>query len=214
MHANNDHFFITKENLEKLIENKPLEHIASALKTNIDSGITGDQNDLRLRRASFGSNFISQPPSPQTTNFKRLIFDAFKDTTILLLLCCATLSLIIGIKTNGLAEAIIDAALILLAASFVLTFSAMFRFFKTKWTIKKSSRLENSLSVIRNGNIYKVPESEVVVGDIVWLQTGDRVPADGILIDLEKREHERKDEWRYEGICDGISGEEGELGGD
>lgn len=38
---------------------------------------------------------------------------------------------------------------------------------------------------------------------------------------LEKREHERKDEqkmndeWRYEGICDGISGEEeGELGGD
>lgn len=192
MKANNiehDEFLISKETLARLVENNHtctqpfFEHIVSALKTNIDSGITGDQNDLQLRRTSFGSNFTFQPPSPQVSaTFKRLLFDAFRDTTILLLLCCAALSLVIGIKTNGPTEAIIDVALIFLATSFVLTFGAAFRFFKTRFKNKKLN-LKKAISVVRNGNFFKISEYEVVVGDIVHLETGDRVPADGMSID-------------------------------
>ncbi|KAI3456833.1 hypothetical protein Pfo_013496 [Paulownia fortunei] len=186
-------FLISKERLAELVEinhTDPLqqcggiENIVSALKTNIDTGIIGDQRDLHFRRKAFGSNLSLQEWSPQKTkHLKQLFVDAFRDTTIILILCCAMLSLAIGIKRNGLEEGLIDGAMIFLAISLVVSFGAIFRFFKARWMIKKSLKHKKFLWVVRNGKAQKIHESDVVVGDIVCLQTGDQVPADGILID-------------------------------
>ncbi|KAH6778584.1 hypothetical protein C2S51_009896 [Perilla frutescens var. frutescens] len=191
-----DQFLITREMLAEVVETNSgealqrcggLDSIVSALRSNVDAGILGDQGDLHFRRQAFGSNSnpLRRPP-PTTTIFKHikhLFSHAFKDSTILLLLCCATLSLAIGVKTNGAAEGFIDGAMILLAISLVVSFGGLVRFFKARLTMIKIKKSANKgISVVRNGVACKILESELVVGDIVWLQSGDRVPADGILI--------------------------------
>lgn len=39
------------------------------------------------------------------------------------------------------------------------------------------------IKVLRNGNIHEIPKREIVVGDIVVLETGEEIPADGELIE-------------------------------
>ncbi|NLZ72775.1 MAG: calcium-translocating P-type ATPase, PMCA-type, partial [Bacteroidales bacterium] len=41
----------------------------------------------------------------------------------------------------------------------------------------------NSIKVIRNGHVIQVPRKDIVVGDVVLLETGDEVPADGVLLE-------------------------------
>ncbi|XP_042003859.1 calcium-transporting ATPase 12, plasma membrane-type-like [Salvia splendens] len=136
-----------------------IEYIASALRTNIEVGIVGDADDLKSRCEAFGSNMPTSQPQPHS--IKRILQDALRDTTIILLLCCAMLSLAIGIKINGAAEGVAYALLLLLALSSVVCFAAAARFVRERWMIRKFSKQ---------------------IGDIVWLSPGDRIPADGIFV--------------------------------
>lgn len=109
-----------------------LQQLFDALETNNISGILGDSNDLYRRRESFGSNNNFNSPSSSSCvtkkSFLKLTLEAFKDTTFVLLLCCVVLSLVIGIKRNGLQEALFDFAIIFLPIFFVLNFSIIFRY--------------------------------------------------------------------------------------
>ncbi|KAG6411702.1 hypothetical protein SASPL_129786 [Salvia splendens] len=144
-----EEYLVTREILAEAVERNcrdaldhygGIEYIASALRTNIEVGIVGDAADLKSRCEAFGSNMPTSQPQPHS--IKRILQDALRDTTIILLLCCVMLSLAIGIKINGAAEVL----------------------------------------VVRNGLVDAILESELVVGDIVWLSTGDRIPADGIFV--------------------------------
>lgn len=62
-------------------------------------------------------------------------------------------------------------------------FTFDYRFFKERWISKRRlSRKKKVIRVLRHQQILQIPSSEVVVGDIVLLECGDHVPADGILI--------------------------------
>ncbi|XP_059284931.1 calcium-transporting ATPase 12, plasma membrane-type-like [Lycium ferocissimum] len=165
-------------------QNFSIQQLFHALETNPTSGILGDSNDLYRRRKSFGSNNnFSSSSSITQKSFHKLTLEAFKDTTIILLLCCAVLSLVIGIKSNGLQEGIFDVAIIFLPIFFVVNFSVTFRFFKARWISKKRMAHKNKvIRVLRHQQLQQIPTSELVVGDIVFLESGDEVPADGILI--------------------------------
>ncbi|CAN4102637.1 unnamed protein product [Withania somnifera] len=160
-----------------------LQQLFHALETNTTCGILGDSNDLYRRRRSFGSNNNFYSPSVTKKSFCKLTLEAFKDTTVILLLCCLVLSLVIGIKRNGLQEALFDFAIIFLPIFLVLNFSAAYRFFKARWISKKrTSRKKKVIRVLRHQQLLQIPSSEVVVGDIVFLESGDQVPADGVFI--------------------------------
>ncbi|UXI20155.1 hypothetical protein NH340_JMT06098 [Sarcoptes scabiei] len=66
------------------------------------------------------------------------------------------------------------------------------KFFKIKQKLLLSSALqkrlekENKINVLRNGNIYEIPISDLVVGDICIINYGDIIPADGILLECNE----------------------------
>ncbi|XP_059669247.1 calcium-transporting ATPase 12, plasma membrane-type-like [Cornus florida] len=193
-------FGLSQEKLAELVELNDINYIhqhyggingiAAALDTNIHTGIRGDGKDLRCRHEAFGSNLNFEDKS--SSNARKgtlywLMCDAFKDSTVILLLCCATLSLVIGIKRNGLEEGIVDGAIMILAIDIVVIFSviSIFRKARRNKMIKQQlSREKTAISkVIRGGKVQLFAVHEVVVGDIVCLKTGDTVPADGLFID-------------------------------
>ena len=106
--------------------------------------------------------------------------EKFKDPIIRILLVAAALSLIISILHNEYAETIGIIAAILLATGVGFWF---------EMDANKKFKLLNQVNddilvkVIRDGNIQEVPKKDIVVGDIVVLETGEEVPADGDLLE-------------------------------
>ena len=70
-----------------------VDRLASGLK--IESGIQGNIEDIAHRHEAFGTNTYKRP---STKSFFHFVVEAFKDLTILILLGCAVLFLVFGIK--------------------------------------------------------------------------------------------------------------------
>ncbi|KAL2473103.1 putative calcium-transporting ATPase 13 [Forsythia ovata] len=159
--------------------------IMAALQTNAETGIRGDAGDLYRRHKAFGPNlYLEEQPFPAAVDgFYSLALKSLKDTTIILLLGCAVLSLVIGIKRNGPVEGLLDGAIIFSAISFVLYFGLICRLIKSRIRRRRLSKNLKLSCVVRHGKILKVSDSEVVVGDVVFLQAGNHVPADGLFIE-------------------------------
>jgi Ca2+-transporting ATPase len=99
-----------------------------------------------------------------------LFFSQFKDVMILILLTAAGVSFVIG----DLKDSVVILVIILLNA--IIGFAQEYRAEKAMVALKKMSALTSR--VRRNGNVIEVGSSELVVGDIVLLETGNIVPAD------------------------------------
>ncbi|XP_028127082.1 calcium-transporting ATPase 12, plasma membrane-type-like [Camellia sinensis] len=177
-------FKIAQERLSELVHANDIHGIAAALETNIDAGISGDVRDLHRRHRAFGPNLNFEDQSSLVAKgFYQILLEAFKNTTVILLLCCAMLSLAIGIKRNGLQEGFRDGAIIFLAIFIVVNVGCICRFFKAKRMRKLARDRKVEVVVMRNSKTQQISASEIVVGDILRLKTGDRVSADGLLID-------------------------------
>ena len=93
--------------------------MALILETDLKNGINGCEADLIHRQSVFGANKYQKPPPKR---FLRFVFNAFKDTTILILLACAVLSLGFGIKQHGWEDGWYDGGSIILAVFLVVVF--------------------------------------------------------------------------------------------
>ncbi|KAL7220336.1 hypothetical protein ACSBR2_013255 [Camellia fascicularis] len=174
---------VNKKNLTQLVEKYDgVEGLASSLKTNLEHGINGDdEEDISSRHEAFGTNTYQRPP---TKGFYRFVWEALKDPTIIILLVCAALSLGFGIKVNGLKEGWYDGGSIFVAVFLVIAVSAGSNFKQNRQFLKLSKVSNNILiDVVRNGRRQQVSIFEIVVGDVVCLKIGDQVPADGLFID-------------------------------
>ncbi|XAR67385.1 Calcium-transporting ATPase [Bertholletia excelsa] len=149
-----------------------LEGVAAALRTHLGNGIVGDDDDLGLRKAAFGSN---QLPGFDPV---RIIFNFLKDTYTILLFA-ATLSVMLGIVEHGFKTGWRDGVMVFL----VVLISGFIQLRKARNQFRTLT-VNNSFDVyvVRNGQSRKLPSSEIVVGDVVILGPGDRVPADGLFI--------------------------------
>ncbi|KAH6767766.1 ATPase E1-E2 type family protein / haloacid dehalogenase-like hydrolase family protein [Perilla frutescens var. hirtella] len=98
-----------------------IEAIARLLRTNTESGVDGDDEGLRRRRIAFGSNTYEKPKPKGLLHF---VVEAFKDTTILILLACAVLSLAFGIREHGAKEGWYEGGSIFVAVFLVVAVSA------------------------------------------------------------------------------------------
>ncbi|XP_024015071.1 putative calcium-transporting ATPase 13, plasma membrane-type [Eutrema salsugineum] len=183
-------FKIDQETLNDLVKNKNQEKLdslggpnglVSALKTNTRLGINEEADEIQVRRSTFGSNTYTRPPSKSLIHF---VIEAFKDLTILILLACATLSLGFGIKEHGLKEGWYDGGSIFVAVFLVVAVSAVSNFRQNRQFDKLSKVSSNiKIDVVRNGRRQEISIFDIVVGDIVCLNIGDQVPADGVFVE-------------------------------
>ncbi len=129
-------------------------------------------------RKRYGENRIT--PAQKTPLWKQYL-DKFKDSTILVLCFCALLAIAIGLYKNEIPYdgfAIIIAVIISTAVSFWSEYKA-----DKAFEILKSDNENISVKVIRSGILKVISTVDLVAGDIIQLESGDKIPADAVFID-------------------------------
>ena len=143
-----------------------------------ESHLTGltDQEVIASREKN-GVNLLTPPKRP---SIWKLYLEKFQDPVIRVLLVAAVFSLIISIIENEYAETIGIFFAIFLATGigFYFEYDA-----NKKFDLLNAVGEETPVTVIRNGKIKEIPRKDIVVGDIVILNTGEEVPADGTLVE-------------------------------
>ena len=140
-----------------------------------NNGLTNEQ--VIINREKYGKNTFTK--KKQDTFFK-LLMETFSDPIIKILLIALGIKTIFLIRdfdwyeTVGIVLAIMVASLI----SSISEYGSMRAFNK----LTEESSLIN-VKVKRDGKKIQIPISEVVVDDLVLLESGDKIPADGIIID-------------------------------
>nr|WP_300792559.1 calcium-translocating P-type ATPase, PMCA-type [uncultured Bacteroides sp.] len=139
------------------------------------NGLT-DQEVIASRQ-KYGENLLTPPKRP---SIWKLYLEKFQDPVIRVLLVAAVFSLIISIIENEYAETIGIFFAIFLATGigFYFEYDA-----NKKFDLLNAVGEETPVTVIRNGKVKEIPRKEIVVGDIVILNTGDEIPADGTLME-------------------------------
>ncbi|MCD8072349.1 MAG: calcium-translocating P-type ATPase, PMCA-type [Alistipes sp.] len=110
----------------------------------------------------------------------RLFLGKFNDPIIKLLLAAALLSLVVGIVDGHYSETIgiICAVLLATCVSFWFEYDARKRFEVLNVVDDRAP-----VKAIRDGEVVRVPKNEIVVGDVILLESGDEVPADARLLE-------------------------------
>lgn len=143
---------------------KTADEILELLGSNVRSGLEDDE--ITSRQKIYTNQLLVA-----RRNHPLIIFlKQFTDTMVLVLLAATVISGVIGAMT----DAITIMAIVVLNA--VLGFIQEFRAERSLQAIKKM--VAPSARALRNGKHISVPASELVPGDIVFLEAGDRVPAD------------------------------------
>ncbi|KAB2625348.1 calcium-transporting ATPase 13 [Pyrus ussuriensis x Pyrus communis] len=174
---------VKDKNLDRVQQLGGVEGVASSLKVDAGHGIQGDHDgeDIARRQEVFGSNTYKIPPPKGLFHF---VWEAFKDLTILILIGCAALSLGSGMHNHGLKEGWIHEGSIFPDIILVIAVSAVSNYRQNRQFHKMSEVSDNvqveALRCCRRQNILK---SEIVVGDVIFLNVGDQVPADGLFLD-------------------------------
>ncbi len=128
-------------------------------------------------RQKHGENVLTPPKRP---SMWRLYLEKFSDPVIRILLVAAFFSLIIAVWENEYIETIGIFFAIFLATGigFYFEYDAA-----RKFDLLNAVADDTLVPVRRNGQILEIPKREIVVGDIVLLNTGDEIPADGELVE-------------------------------
>ncbi|CAJ1936797.1 unnamed protein product [Sphenostylis stenocarpa] len=172
---------VREKMLESLTQFGGVKELAALLETDLKRGISDDNDDIDHRKRVFGVNVFTEPPSK---GFLSFVLEAFQDTTIIILLVCAVLSLGFGIKQHGWKVGWYDGGSIIIAVILVIVVSSVSNFNQSRQFKKLSAKSGNiGVEVVRGGRRQSVSIFEVVVGDIVYLKIGDQVPADGLFLE-------------------------------
>lgn len=171
---------VEEENLDQLRSFGGVDGVVAALKSDAKNGIKDDNLDVYDRRMTYGSNKYVRPPA---RSFFYFVLKAFKDPMIILVVVCSALSLGFGIRKHGLARGWSDGGSIFLAVFLVIIASSVSNFWPNK-QFNKLSQISYSMKVevVRSGWRQHIPVDQIVVGDVVCLRTGDKVPADGLFL--------------------------------
>lgn len=149
--------------------NKTAEEVQKELNGSLES-LTCEQ--AKANQEKYGFNELTEGKKKSTL---QIFLEQFKDVLVIILIISAIVSMALGEKES--------AAVILV----VITMNAILG---TVQTIKAEHSLSSlkqlsapNAKVLRGGNVIEIPSREVTVGDIVKLEAGDAVPADGRIIE-------------------------------
>lgn len=146
-------------------------------------GLTDEQ--VKQSREQHGRNVLTPP---QRTSLWKLYLDKYRDPIIQILLVAAFISLILAFIEKNYMETIGIFVAVFLATTVGFYFE---RDAAKKFNLLTALSEEQPVKVRRNGKVMEIPRHDVVVGDVVLVEVGDEVPADGELIvcnDLQMNE--------------------------
>lgn len=150
--------------------NKSINETLKYLNVNQESGL--NTSDVESRRKKYGFNEFQIKEGKSILDE---IFDSVMEPMILILLAAAVISAFAG-ETH-------DAIGILVAVLLGLSIGAITEG-KSKKAAQALSKLTKNIEVkvLREGNVHTIPKKDLVPGDIVYIESGDMIPADGRLI--------------------------------
>lgn len=137
-------------------------------------GLTDEQ--VKQSREQHGKNVLTPP---QRTSLWKLYLDKYRDPIIQILLVAAFVSLILAFIEKNFMETIGIFVAVFLATTVGFYFE---RDAAKKFNLLTALCEEQPVKVRRNGKVMEIPRHDVVVGDVVLVEVGDEVPADGELI--------------------------------
>ena len=137
-------------------------------------GLTDEQ--VKQSRELHGKNVLTPP---QRTSLWKLYLDKYRDPIIQILLVAAFVSLILAFIEKNFMETIGIFVAVFLATTVGFYFE---RDAAKKFNLLTALSEEQPVKVRRNGKVMEIPRHDVVVGDVVLVEVGDEVPADGELI--------------------------------
>lgn len=136
-------------------------------------GLTDEQ--VKQSREQHGRNVLTPP---QRTSLWNLYLDKYRDPIIQILLVAAFVSLILAFIEKNFMETIGIFVAVFLATTVGFYFE---RDAAKKFNLLTALSEEQPVKVRRNGKVMEIPRHDVVVGDVVLVEVGDEVPADGEL---------------------------------
>lgn len=136
-------------------------------------GLTDEQ--VKQSREQHGKNVLTPP---QRTSLWKLYLDKYRDPIIQILLVAAFVSLILAFIEKNFMETIGIFVAVFLATTVGFYFECDAA---KKFNLLTALSEEQPVKVRRNGKVMEIPRHDVVVGDVVLVEVGDEVPADGEL---------------------------------
>ena len=137
-------------------------------------GLSDEQ--VKQSREQHGRNVLTPP---QRTSLWKLYLDKYRDPIIQILLVAAFVSLILAFIEKNFMETFGIFVAVFLATTVGFYFE---RDAAKKFNLLTALSEEQPVKVRRNGKVMEIPRHDVVVGDVVLVEVGDEVPADGELI--------------------------------
>ena len=173
------------QDLKVLQSHGGINTIADKLDTDLKTGIR-NLASIPSRLNFYGSNNIPDIP---VKSFFEMLKEALMDETLLILIGCAILSLFLEMIFSPPSErstAWIDGASILLAVAIVSLVQASSNR-KQELQFASVNRIKSifQVPVVRSSKIFKIKNTDLVVGDVVLLEQGDVIPADGLIIESQ-----------------------------
>ena len=155
-----------------------IKGLANKLNTNFKKGLL--DGDISRQSELFG---INELPEPDANSWFDLLWESFEDETVIVLMIAAVVSLVIGVYENP-SHGWIEGTTILVAVLIVVVVTACNNYEKESQFRQLSAKEKNiDVLVLRGGEKKHVSVYDIVVGDIVCLELGDKVPADGIFLE-------------------------------
>ena len=159
-----------------------LAGVVGSLKSDERLGLSGAAAGDAARLAAFGANRM---PAPEEETWFELFVAAFDDTTVLVLCVAAAVSLAVGVYDDP-AKGWIEGAAILAAVLIVAVVTATNDYQKqVQFRALNAAKDDVPVKVVRDGKGASLSTLDLVVGDVVRLETGDKVPADCVLCRVE-----------------------------
>ncbi|KAF9198249.1 hypothetical protein BGZ49_000961 [Haplosporangium sp. Z 27] len=176
-----------------------IKEICRALKVDPRVGLFTDEADpssvgnsdlqkFAARSKAFGRNVL---PTPKSATFFELVFNAYNDHTLILLSIAAVVSLAVGLyedygpnhDPNEARVGWVEGVAILVAISAVVFTNAINDYEKEKQFKKLNAKKEDRyVKLFRDGYEQEINFKEIQVGDVVMMEPGDRMAADGIIL--------------------------------
>jgi len=170
---------------EKNWHNLSWEKVVELLKTDCKKGLT--EEEIKARRKKLGLNLL---PEEKSLSKLRIFLEQFRSPLIYILVIAGVVTLILKEFTDST---------VIFGAVILNTIVGFFQENKTSQTLRELKKVvKYEAEVLREGNLKIIDSTELVPGDVVILNPGDKVPADGRIIecrDLKINEMALTGEW-------------------
>lgn len=158
-----------------------IQNLLDGLGTNLKTGIEGSASDIAERQRIYGKNSF---PPPQIKTIMELILENFDDVINQILCGAAVVSIIIGLVQHGFPEGLIEGTSILIALNIIIFVNSGNNYLSEKRLADLVNLSEKQMVSVYRGSseTITIDANDLVVGDLVYIENGMKVPTDMLMI--------------------------------